>query len=105
MGVLYYGSDPAGKEVEDLTLAHLKVVIVNKLRRNESFTIAWRHPADGPAGRSTIWMHPAIPLRFVFDDPRPPHLDRRRLEELANAASMSGGIVIDADQPPAQTAC
>ena len=54
--------------VKALHAKGLKVVIVTKLRRKESFTLSWVHPEGEPAGRSTIWLHQAIPLRFVFDD-------------------------------------
>ncbi len=83
--------------IEDRTLAHLKVVIATKLRRDESFTVSWRHPDDQPRGRSTIWLHPSIPLRFVFDDPDPTELSREWIEELANSANSSGGIMLVAE--------
>jgi len=83
--------------IEDRALAHLKVVIATKLRRDESFTVSWRHPEDQPRGRSTIWLHPSIPLRFVFDDPEPAELSREWIEELANSASSTGGIVLVAE--------
>ena len=68
---MYYGGSATPIHIEDRALAHLKVVIATKLRRGESFTVSWRHPDDQPRGRSTIWLHPSIPLRFVFDDPEP----------------------------------
>ena len=45
-------------------------------------------------GRSTIWLHPSIPLRFVFDEPEPPPLSRTWIEELAHSANSSGGIAL-----------
>lgn len=83
--------------IEDRALAHLKVVIATKLRRGESFTVSWRHPDDQPRGRSTIWMHDSIPMRFVFDDPDPPELSRTWIEELSNSANSSGGITLVAE--------
>lgn len=92
MGSLYYGNDDEPIQVEDRALAHLKVVIATKLRRNESFTLSWRHPDGDPAGRSTIWLHPSIPLRFVFQEPETPELSRSWIEALAHSANSSGGI-------------
>ena len=92
MGTIYYGGEATAIEIEDRALAHLKVVISTKLRRGESFTLSWRHPDDQPRGRSTLWLHPSIPLRFVFDDPEPTELSRTWLEELASSAHSSGGI-------------
>lgn len=94
MGVLYYGSPETGIEIEDRALSHLKIVIATKLRRGESFTVSWVHPEDQPGGRSTIWLHPSIPLRFVFDSAEPPEISRSWIEELANSAHSSGGIVL-----------
>lgn len=92
MGTIYYGGTAMPIHIEDTALAHLKVVIATKLRRSESFTVSWQHPEDHPQGRTTIWLHPSIPLRFVFDTPEPPPLSREWIEELANSANSSGGI-------------
>lgn len=74
---------PRSREIEDRALAHLKVVISTKLRRGESFTLSWRHPEGQSGGRSTIWLHPSIPLRFVFDDPEPTELSRTSLKKIS----------------------
>ena len=97
MGTIFYGGSATPIHIDDRALAHLKVVIATKLRRSESFTVSWRHPDDQPRGRSTIWVHPSIPLRFVFDDPEPVELSRAWIEELANSASSSGGISLIAE--------
>lgn len=97
MGTIYYGGSATPIHIEDRALAHLKVVIATKLRRDESFTVSWRHPDDQPRGRSTIWLHPSIPLRFVFDDPEPTELSREWIEDLANSANSSGGISLVAE--------
>jgi hypothetical protein len=97
VGTIYYGGSAMPIHIEDRALAHLKVVIATKLRRDESFTVSWKHPDDQPRGRSTIWLHPSIPLRFVFDDPEPAELSRDWIEELANSASSTGGIMLVAE--------
>lgn len=97
MGTIYYGGSATPIHIEDRALAHLKVVIATKLRRSESFTVTWRHPDDQPRGRTTIWLHPSIPLRFVFDDPEPTNLSREWIEELASSANSSGGITLIAE--------
>ena len=94
MGTIYYGGSATPIHIEDLALAHLKVVIATKLRRGESFTVSWQHLPDEPRGRSTIWLHPSIPLRFVFDDPEPAELSRSWIEDLAQSANSSGGITL-----------
>lgn len=97
MGTIYYGGSDTPIHIEDRVLAHLKVVIATKLRRDETFTLSWTHPDDQPRGRSTIWLHPSIPLRFVFDDPEPTELSREWIEDLANSANSSGGITLVAE--------
>lgn len=118
MGILYYGDARNPIQIDDLVLAHLKVVIATKLRRNESFTLSWRHPEGDAAGRSTIWLHPSIPLRFTFEDPEAPELQPEWITAMASSANSSGGITlltadmiptVDTDaaaegsQPPART--
>lgn len=94
MGALYYGDAQDPIQIEDRALAHLKVVIATKLRRNESFTLSWRHPEGDTPGRSTLWLHPSIPLRFVFQEPETPELSRNWIEDLAHSANSSGGITL-----------
>ena len=99
MGSLYYGSDPHPIQMPDHLLAHVKVVVATKLRRGESFTMSWRHLDDVPGGRSTIWLQPAIPLRFVFDSADVEVIDSGALRDLSHAANSSGGLVIALDVP------
>ena len=94
MGTIFYGGGGTAVPIEDRALAHLKVVISTKLRRGESFTLSWQHPEDQPRGRSTLWLHPAIPLRFVFDEAEPTTLSREWIERLADSANSSGGILL-----------
>lgn len=92
MGSFYYGSSDSAINIEDRALAHLKVVISTKLRRQESFTLSWKHHDDDAVGRSTLWLHPSIPLRFVFTEPVAPQLSARWIEQLINSANSTGGI-------------
>jgi hypothetical protein len=95
MGQLFYGNASESIEIPDRLLAHLKVLAATKLRRSESFTLTWRHGADSAAGRSTIWLQPSIPLRFVFESADVDKLDSVLLNEMARAASSSVGLVVD----------
>lgn len=94
MGMLFYGQANDPIHIEDRALAHLKVAIATKLRRKESFTLSWKHAENDPHGRSTIWLHPSIPLRFVFDEPEAPELNARWIQDLMINASSSGGICL-----------
>jgi hypothetical protein len=94
MGRLLYGDGRMPILIEDRALAHLKVVISTKLRRGESFTVSWRHPDDQPQGRSTIWVHPTIPLRFEFDSSEPTELNPVWIEHLSNSTYVAGILLV-----------
>lgn len=98
MGTLFYGSQSTPIEISDRALAHLKAVIVAKLRRGEAFTLSFRHE-DG-SGRSTIWLSSAIPLRFSFEEVQRPELNTQWLEELAESANLLGGITLVPEKNP-----
>ncbi|SIR77354.1 hypothetical protein [Microbacterium sp. RURRCA19A] len=97
MGLLFYGSSERPIRIPDRVLAHVKVVIATKLRRGESFTMSWRHAEGEEGGRSTIWIQPSIPLRFVFGAVEPEMLDPALLQSYANSANSSSGLTIDLD--------
>jgi hypothetical protein len=54
---------------------------------------SWRH-SDAAGPRSTIWLQPAIPLRFVFHSDAE-MIDPPVLRRLADAANSSKGLVVD----------
>lgn len=106
VGTLYYGDSGTPIGIEDRALAHLKIAITTKLRRGESFTLSWKHADDQPRGRSTLWLHASIPLRFVFDEPEAPELSRSWIEDLMRSANSTGGIQLipeNLDTGPIQT--
>lgn len=95
MGTLKYDHTADAIGIEDETLAHLKVVIGTKLRRQESFMMTWRPTDGGPVGRMTAWIHPSVPLVFVFDDAEVPPINPQRLEEMMHATNATGELVLD----------
>jgi hypothetical protein len=95
MGILFYADQAI--EMDDRTLAHLKIAVVTKLRRDESFTLSWVHGEGQPAGRTTIWMHETIPLRFEFEETEQPVLHREWIEEILRSANSTGGIHLTAE--------
>ena len=94
MGTIHYGASPDAIHIDDRALAHLKVVIATKLRRQESFTLSWKHPDGEAGGRSTIWLQPSIPLRFTFEEPEAPQLNGKWIEELMHSVNSTGGIML-----------
>lgn len=95
MGTLVYDDDRRA-EFDDRTLAHLQVIVVNKLRRRENFAFTW----SDDLRTVTIWISPNTPLEFIYQDNRRPRLNRGWLEELALMASSVGGLVV-VPEPPA----
>ena len=92
MGKLVYGNGDLEIDIDDRTLAHLQIVIVAKLRRNEAFLLNWTNsPAVGD-GRSSIWLQQAVPLYFTFDSAENQPINRNWLEVLTVAASSAGGL-------------
>jgi hypothetical protein len=76
-------------DIDDRELAHLRVVVMNKLRRGESFM---RQVPDPGHGYRSIWLHPAVPLMFRFYGSRPPKLDHAVIEEWLTQASSPDGL-------------
>lgn len=92
MGMMLYGTPPSEIHLDDRLLAHLKVVIVGKLRRAESFLVSWENPEGD--GRMSVWMHPSIPLQFAFEARERPPLNQAWLEEMARTAVTPEGLRI-----------
>jgi hypothetical protein len=80
--------------VDDRTLTHLQIVIVNKLRRGDAFLMSWKDSMDAGSGRSAIWLHPQVLIYFKFDGSRVPAINERWLRELADSAESSRGLVV-----------
>jgi hypothetical protein len=92
MGQFIYGNASVAVDFDDRVLAHLKVVILSKVRRGESFTFSWEYSAAAGSGHSSIWIHPTIPLQFNFVGSREPRLNRAWVEELVSHANTPGGL-------------
>ncbi|WP_312855081.1 DUF7882 family protein [Agromyces agglutinans] len=95
MGTLQY--DGVLIEFDDRVLAHLQLVIVQKLRRNESFVMSWRDAQETGNGHSSVWVHPAQNLYFKFSGGRHPAINRDWLEQLMESANSARGLVITAE--------
>ncbi|WP_344094957.1 hypothetical protein [Microbacterium deminutum] len=65
MAKLRFGSPEHCCELDDRTLAHLAVVIVDELRRNDGFPFTFQDEV----GATTVWLSLNVPLEFDFDDP------------------------------------
>ena len=88
MGMLVYNGRMT-LHIDDRVLAHLQVVVINKLRRRESFTFTW----DDGAEEAVCWIGPSIPLEFTYSGNRRPLLNREWLELMAMSANANSGLV------------
>lgn len=102
MGKFTYGTPSIAVDFDDRVLAHLKVVILSKVRRGESFTFSWEYTSAKGEGHSSIWVHPAIPLQFDFDGSAEPRLNRTWVEELVRLSNTPGGLRVIPEPPAAE---
>lgn len=92
MGTLQY--DGVLVEFDDRLLMHLQIVIVQKIRRGESFLMSWRDAAETGDGHSAIWIHPAQNLFFKFQGSRTPAINKQWLDQLMMSANSARGLLV-----------
>lgn len=90
MGRLIYQERPV-LDIEDRMLSHLRIVVMNKLRRQEPFMLTAPHPDQGTL---SIWMHPATPIVFQFYGGRQPSIDSDIIEQMMRDASGPDGLTM-----------
>ncbi|RLK49050.1 ATP-dependent DNA ligase [Microbacterium telephonicum] len=91
MGRLVY-EQSVRLEIDDRTLAHLQVVIAEKLRRGESFYFSWSQPPHEGSGRSVMWLHPDASLQFSYRRRRSGALSLAWIELLSEEANSPAGL-------------
>jgi hypothetical protein len=104
MGALIYGSDGARISFDDRVLAHLQLAIITKLRRGEPHVLSWETPSYEGSGRSSIWIHPAVPLFFQYSGSKKVPINRTWVEELLMSASSMSGLQVLPEPAPARAA-
>jgi len=92
VGRFIYDTVSTSIDLDDRTLAHLRIVVMNKLRRSEPFMFDVELGEGN--GRRSFWIHPSVPMQFHFFGSRPPRINLRWVEELMRAASGPGGLTI-----------
>lgn len=90
MGVLWY--EQLSIVIDDRTLAHVQVVILDKVRRNESFFLSWKVSPELGGGRTSVWLNPAISLRFHYDNSRPVSFNPMWIDRLRRSANSERGL-------------
>jgi len=92
MGTFTYGPTAIDVALDDRLLAHLRVVIVTKLRRAECFLFTWTDESGPVPVEESLWMHPAVAMRFRIEKPATMTMNRDWSEVLAHAANSGSGL-------------
>ena len=92
MGSFIYDGPANSFEIDDYTLAHLRIVVMNKLRRSEPFMFDLTM-RDG-SGHRSFWIHHSVPLQFrTFSDPHV-RINRLWIDTLMEAAGGPNGLFL-----------
>ncbi len=81
-------------DFEDRLLAHLQIVIGSKLRRGEPFYFSWKDDQAVGDGRTSVWIHPSLPISFKYVGSRAPAINRAWLDALMETTHSTGGLYI-----------
>jgi len=90
MGQLVY-APRSSFEIDDTLLAHLRIVVMNKLRRGEAFMMQLPHPTRGQA---SVWIAPSSALLFVFFSNRAQRIDADVIQQMMQEASEPNGLTL-----------
>lgn len=92
MGTFTYGPASIDVTLDDRLLAHLRIVIVAKLRRAECFLFTWTDDSGPVPVEESLWMHPAVAMRFRIEKPATMTMNKDWLAVLAHAANSGSGL-------------
>ncbi|GAA2185882.1 hypothetical protein GCM10009786_04150 [Leucobacter alluvii] len=92
MGFIRY--DGLTTHFEDRLLAHLQIIIVQKLMRDEAFLMSWKDSMSVGDGRTAIWVSPQTTLTFKFLGSRVPEINKEWLQRLGESASSTTGLIV-----------
>jgi hypothetical protein len=94
IGYLLFGSPPESVKLDDRVLAHLKIVMLTKLRRHEGFPFSFDFDPSAGSGRSTVWLNPGVLIQFRFEGSRAPSINKAWLELMMLTANETDGLRI-----------
>lgn len=98
MGTFSYAASLKA-DFDDRLLAHLQMVISAKLRRGESFNFSWKDDVSIGDGRTTIWLHPSVPVIYKYSGGRAPVINRNWIEALSASADSAAGLQVMPEPP------
>jgi hypothetical protein len=92
MGYLVFGTPQESVRMDDRVLAHLKVVMLTKLRRHEGFPFTFDFDPSSGSGRATVWLNPSSHVQFRFEGSRQPAINKSWLELMMLTANETDGL-------------
>jgi hypothetical protein len=104
MGTFTYGPTSTDVTFDDRLLAHLRTVIVTKLRRAECFLFTWTDESGPVPVEESLWMHPAVAMRFRVEKPATEVMNQDWLAVLMHAANSGFGLTTRPEPEPATAA-
>jgi hypothetical protein len=94
MGYFLY-ADNRQITLDDRALVHLQIVIIDKLRRGESFSLTLMSENR----LVMMWLSTATPLQFIFEGNRRPRINLAWVELMAGQAGLTGNLELFAEPP------
>jgi hypothetical protein len=94
MGFFVY-DDVRAIRVDDRVLAHLQIVVIDKLRRQEKFILN----LNNGHGLVTMWLNAYTPMQFVYEGNRAPRINIAWIELLAGEAGLTGVLELLPEPP------
>jgi len=92
MGTFTYGPTAIDVTLDDRLLAHVRAVVVSKLRRGECFLFTWTDDSGPTPVQESLWVHPAVGMRFRIEQSAATGLNRAWVEALTLAANSASGL-------------
>ena len=91
VGYLLYAGEE--HEFEDRLLAHLKVAMGLKFRKQESFFLSWNLNLVNRSGRISVWMSPSQQIGFRFSGGKPAALNKEWVRVLVELSGSPRGMI------------
>lgn len=99
VGKFVYAPTGTSVHLDDRTLTHVRVAMLIKLHRSESFMFS-ADVGEGNGRRHSFWISPPVPVQFHFYTPRRHALNNAWVQALVVSAGSTNGLIIT-DEPPA----
>lgn len=97
MGMLTYGTREIA--VEDRVLAHISVIVTQKLRRREGFLLTL-HASDARMATEALWISCHSVISFAYSGNRVPSLNHDWLEQMMTESFSAQGLDLAAHAEP-----